>query len=110
MKPCPTPPFPNGVPIGDCFGFSGAEFSSLGSITTKLVPLIFSLASAIVIIYFLWGAFNYLKSGGSKEELQKAREMIIHSIFGFLILMFAFFMLQFLLKQLFGIQGDFYIF
>lgn len=90
------------VNIGDCFGFGG--ITSLGEGTKRLVDPIFSIATAIVVIYFLLGAFNYVKSGGNKEEVQKAREMITHSIIGFLILMFAFFIIQFL-PQYFHLPG-----
>ena len=69
----------------------------------------FSIAAVLIIIYFLSGAFKYLKAGGNKEEVEGARQMITHAIIGFMILIFAFFMLQFLLFKLFDIQGFFKI-
>lgn len=96
------------VKIGDEFGFR--EFTSFGQVTSKLVPAIFSIAAAAVVIYFLFGAFNYLKSGGDKEAVAGARQMITHAIIGFMILMFAFFILQFLLSRLFGVSGFLKIF
>lgn len=90
------------VPIKDYFGFR--NITSLGESTSQLVGPMFSIAAVVVIIYFLFGAFKYLKAGGSKEEIEAARNMIVHAIFGFLILMFAFLVLQFLLSSLFGIQ------
>lgn len=90
-----------GVQIGECFGYG--NITSLGQAINNLVMPIFSIATALVIIYFLWGAFNFLKSGGNKEELAGARNMITHAIIGFLILMFAFLILQFLLSSLFEI-------
>lgn len=87
--------------IGDKFGFG--DITSLGQAVSKLVPAIFSLASAVVIIFFLWGAFKFIQSQGDKEELAKARQMIIHAIIGFLILTFVFLILPFLLFSLFGI-------
>ncbi len=87
------------VPIGDYFGFSG--ITSLGAGTSLLVPSVFSVAAVIVIIYFLLGAFKFLKAGGSKEEVAGAKAMIIHAIWGFIILMFAFLVVQFLLGKLF---------
>ena len=92
-----------GVNIGDCFGFG--DIKSLGQATSQLVTPAFSIATVAVIIYFLLGAFKYLKSGGDKEEVAGARQMITHAIIGFIILMFAFLILQFLLSNLFGIKG-----
>ncbi|MBI2338244.1 hypothetical protein HYU95_03620 [Candidatus Daviesbacteria bacterium] len=94
---------PAGVKIGECFGFG--DFTSFGGVVSKLVPAAFSIAAAAVVLYFLWGAFNYLKSGGNKEEVAGARQIITHSIIGFIILIFAFLILQFLLSSLFGITG-----
>ena len=91
------------VKIGEKFGFG--DVTSLGQATTRLVMPIFSLAAVAVIIYFLFGAFKYLVSRGNKEEVEASRQMITHSIIGFIILMFAFLMLQFLLSSLFGITG-----
>lgn len=89
------------VKIGDVFGFG--EIKTLGEGTSRLVMPAFSLATALVVIYFLLGAFKYLKSGGNKEEVEGARQMITHGIVGFIILMFAFLVLQFLLSALLGI-------
>lgn len=91
------------VNIGEKFGFGGV--TSLGKITSDLITPIFSIATALVTIYFLWGAFKYLISAGNKEETAGARGMITHAIIGFIILMFAFLILQFLLSNLFGITG-----
>lgn len=102
-----TTPVHAKVEIKDVFGFGG--ITTLGEMTSKLVNPVFSLAAAAVIIYFLWGAFKYLISKGEKEEIAAARAIIIHAIIGFIILMFAFLILQFLLSSLFGIT-DFQLF
>ena len=98
--PCPTTAS-GGINIGDCFGYG--QFTSIGQAISPLVMPGFSVAAAAVVIYFLWGAFNILKSGGNKEEMAAARGMITHAIIGFIILIFAFLILQFLLSSLFGI-------
>lgn len=89
--------------IGDKFGFG--DFTSFGDILSKLVTPVFSVAATLVIIYFLWGAFDLIKSGSNKEEIAGAREKITHAIIGFIILIFAFLILQFLLFSLFGFTG-----
>lgn len=98
-----TTPVYADVTIGDRFGFGGIK--SLGEATTNLVGPVFSLAAAAVVVYFLLGAFKYLRSDGNKEEVEGARQMITQAIVGFAILMFAFFILQFLLSSLFGITN-----
>lgn len=89
------------VPIGEHFGFG--DIKSLGEGTTKLVVPAFSLATFLVVIYFLLGAFKYLKAGGSKEEVEAGRQMITHAAVGFILLMFTFLIIQFLLARLLGV-------
>lgn len=91
------------VDIGTNFGFG--NIASLGEGTTRLVIPFFQAASILVIAYFLVGAFRYLKAESNKEEIEGARQMIIHAIVGFLILMFAFLMLQFILARLFNVTN-----
>lgn len=91
------------VNIGKTFGFG--SITSLGQLTSQIVNPLFAFAGALVVIFFLWGAFKYLISGGNKEEVAAARGMITHAIIGFIILMFAFVILQFLLFSLFGITS-----
>ncbi|MBI4066790.1 hypothetical protein HY407_00250, partial [Candidatus Gottesmanbacteria bacterium] len=91
------------VDIGQKFGFG--DIQSLGEGTSKLVTPFFSIAAVLVVIYFLLGAFKYLKSAGNKEEVEGARQMITHSMIGFIILIFAFFILQILLSNLLGIKS-----
>lgn len=103
MNPC-TPHVPTnstGVDIGSFFGFG--DITSLGCGTTKIVGPIFEIAAFLVILYFLLGAFKFLRAGGNKEETEGGRQMINHAIIGFIMLMFAFFILQFLLSRLFDV-------
>ena len=88
-----------GVDIGSKFGFGNIK--TLGEVTSRLVTPAFSIAAVVVILYFLFGAFRYLRAGGNKEEMAGARQMITHAIIGFIILMFTFLVLQFLLFRLF---------
>ena len=89
------------IDIGKDFGYG--YLKNLGQGTSLLVTPIFSIATFLVILYFLLGAFKYLKAGGSKEEVEAARQMITHAIVGFFLLMLAFLILQFILSSLFNI-------
>ena len=64
---------------------------------------IFEIAAFLVIIYFLIGAFKYLKAGGNKEDVEGGKQMITHAIIGFVLLMLSFLVLQFMLFKLFNI-------
>lgn len=89
------------VDLGQKFGFG--DIRSLGQGTSKLVTPIFSIAAVLLVIYFLLGAFKYMRSEANKEELEGARQMILQAIIGFMILIFVFFIIPFILTSLFGI-------
>ena len=95
----PTPAF--AFDIGSEFGFG--DIKSLGQATSRLVTPVFSIAAGLVVLYFVFGAFDYITAGGNKEGIDKAKKKITESIIGFIILMFAFLSLQFLLYTLFRI-------
>ena len=94
--------YPGPFDIGSRFGFGG--FKSLGEATDKLVNPVFSIAASLVTLYFVFGAFDYARSGGDKEAVAKARKKITHAIIGFILLMFAFLILQFI-PQFFNFAG-----
>lgn len=83
--------------------FAYGYIKSLGQGVSLLVAPTFSLAAAVVTIYFLIGAFKYLTSAGDKEAAASGRAMITHAIIGFIILIFAFLLLQFL-PEAFGLK------
>lgn len=88
------------VKIEDEFAFGDVKSLSQG--VDRLVRPTFSIATTLVVFYFLVGAFRFLTSGGNKESVSGARNMITHAIIGFVILMFTFLILQFVLSNLFN--------
>lgn len=89
------------VDIGQTYDFG--DITSLGGGINRLVAPTFSIATTVVIVYFLIGAVKFLMSGGDKEAVAAARAMITHAMVGFIILMFAFLILQFI-PQAFNLQ------
>lgn len=87
----PTPDNPDGI-------------NTLAEGVQYLVTPTFTLASLSVTIYFVYGAYKFLSSGGDKEALASARGMIFHAIIGFILLMALFLVLQYLPEAL-GLKG-----
>lgn len=87
------------VNIGEQYAFGWIE--NLGQGISLLVAPAFSIATLSVVIYFLFAAFKLLTAGDDKEAVASARGMITHAIVGFIILMFAFLIFQFVLSSLF---------
>ena len=49
----------------------------------------FIVAMILVLIYLLWGAFEWITAGGEAESLQKARQKLTNAALGILIMVGA---------------------
>lgn len=77
-----TPPKDSaGNPIG---------YSDLGKFINNIITLAFILAILTVLVMLIWGAFEWIVSGGDKEAVGKARGRIINALIGLAVLAVAF--------------------
>ncbi len=66
----------------------------LGLFLSNLIALIYAIAAVVLIFMLIWGAFDWLTSGGDKEKLQGAQRKIINSIIGIILFAIAFAVIQ----------------
>lgn len=62
----------------------------IGMITQNAITLIYSFAALAVIFYFLWGAVEWILSGGDKEKINGARRKMTHALIGLALLALSF--------------------
>jgi len=74
----------------------------LGTVLSFLIKFFFIVAGLAAILYLLLGAFAWVTSGGSKENVEKAREKIQAAVIG-LILIFIVLTLIVLVENIFNI-------
>lgn len=65
-------------------------YSDLGKFITNVIQLAFALAIVLVLIYLVWGAFDWITSGGDKDAVGKARSKIVNALIGIAVLAVAF--------------------
>ena len=65
-------------------------YTSLGDFINKAITLAFIIAVIAVLIMLVWGAIQWIFSGGEKEAVAGARNRIIHALIGLAILAVAF--------------------
>lgn len=81
-----TPPSPiAGFVSGDNTGTAG-----ISKFLSNLILLIYSLAAVVLIFMLIWGAFQWLTSGGDKEQLASAQKRILNAIIGIMLFAAAF--------------------
>ncbi len=65
-------------------------FSDVGKFVTNLLQLAFVVAIFVVLVMLIWGAFEWITSGGDKEAVGHARNRIINALIGLAVLAVAF--------------------
>ncbi len=82
---------------------SGSLFTSY---FVNLWRVIMSIGALMVMIYFIWGAFEWITSGGDKGKTEAARNRITNAIIGLIILVSSFTLIGFVGKLFFGTDFD----
>ena len=94
------------IDLNQQYGF--AKFGSIGSLLHTLEPMMFSIATIGVIFYFAIGAFKWITSGGDKNALDGARNMMTHAVIGIFMLIMLFLVLQYI-PQAIGLGSSYKI-
>lgn len=68
----------------------GVGYANISDFINAIIRLAFILALVIVLIMLIWGAIQWIFSGGEKEAVSSARNRIIHALIGLAILAVAF--------------------
>lgn len=90
--------------IGD-LGNDAEAASSGETVTSYFVTIwntLISIGALAVIIMFLWGALEWITAGGDSSKIEKARNRIMQSLIGLIILVSSFVILGFISQAFFG--------
>lgn len=68
----------------------GAGFQTLGDFVSKVLTFAFVIAVLVVLVMLIWGAFEWITSGGDKEAVGHARNRILNALIGLAVLAIAF--------------------
>lgn len=74
-------------------------YKDLGVFIGNLVQLSFIIAVIVVLVMLIWGAFEWIVSGGDKDAVGHARNRIVNALVGLAVLAVAF--------ALFRVAGQF---
>lgn len=76
---------PPGKAQGKSYGYS-----DIGKFVSNVLTLAFAIALLVVLVMLIWGAFEWIASGGDKDAVGKARNRIINALIGLAVLAVAF--------------------
>jgi hypothetical protein len=72
------------VDIGSKVG-SFFKITDIGSLLSGVLTAVLVAASIGFILYFIWGAINWLTTGGDKTQLEMARQRITNAFIGLVL-------------------------
>ncbi len=65
-------------------------FRTVGNFISNFLTVAMAIAIVIVLLMLIWGAFEWITSGGDKDAVGKARGRIINALIGLAVLAVAF--------------------
>lgn len=65
----------------------------LGNILSNVITIMFIVGGLALVIYFIWGALDWILSGGDKEKVANARKKITQGLVGLALLALSFFII-----------------
>lgn len=74
--------------------------TAVGQLITGIIGAFFVFSFLIAFVYLITGAFYWVTSSGDKNNLQNARDRIVHALVGLLIVSAAY--------AVFRLVGDFF--
>ena len=78
-----------GIPVG------GKTASGiLSTLITNVINIIFVISAIAIVVMVLWGAFEWIISGGNKEKLSGAQKRITTALIGAAVLALSFVVLR----------------
>ncbi len=74
--------------------------NDLGGVISSLLSIVMALAALAVFLYLIWGAFEWITSGGDKGKTESARNKITAAIIGLIVLAASYAILMLMLQIL----------
>lgn len=81
----------------------GNPNASPGSLVSNGLRIMYILGGLAVLVFMVWGAFDWITSGGDKEKLSGAQKKITNSLIGLALLALSLFIVS-LAGQIAGID------
>lgn len=96
-------PFKN-IQIDSTDGVVDINKTDVGGIVSAILPYIFGAAGILLLIYLVTAGLNLMLAKGDPKAIQAAQSKITNALIGFIIVFFAFIIVQ-LIGQILGLEG-----
>lgn len=69
------------------------------ALLTTVFNLVLAVAGAVAVAFIVWGGMQYILSQGESNKITQAKNTLLYSIVGLVIVMFSFAILNFVLGK-----------
>jgi hypothetical protein len=69
------------------------------TLVSNIFSLVLALAGAVAVAFIVWGGIQYVISQGESSKITQAKNTLLYSIVGLVIVMFSFAILNFVLGK-----------
>lgn len=87
-------------------GAAGITDDKFATLFIKFWNIAIMVGAIGVIVMFLWGAIEWILSGGDSNKVQSAQKRITNAVIGLILLVASFVILDFISYALFGDEFD----
>ncbi len=70
------------------------KFPNLASVVTQAIPIVFSLAGVILLVFLIWGGLDYMLSMGDPKKAETGKNKITNALIGFIIIFVSYWIVQ----------------
>ena len=71
-----------------------------GSALTNIFNTVLALAGALAVAYIVWSGIRYMLSQGQPNEIKAARDGILYSLIGIVVVMVAFLLVNYVIGNI----------
>lgn len=74
------------LPYAEQVALEGGGGQVVANIISSLLSVALIIAAVLVLLYLVWGAIEWISSGGDSGKIEKARNRIMQAIIGLIVL------------------------
>lgn len=74
-----------------------------------LTQLLLGAVGAMALVYFIWGAIQWVSSGGSAEKVKSGKEIMVNTIFALLITFGSYLIVTFFVNNILNVAPEYQI-
>lgn len=83
----------------------GGGTTDLYVIAGRIINVVLGFLGIVLLFYFLYGGFKWMTSGGEEDGVKEAKTMIKNAVIGLVIVMAAYALSDFVLRQLVAVTS-----